>query len=58
MIEEMGSLTNLGDLFIITFYLAVATGIITAFTLFRRSYRQRKEQLDRIEARLNDLPEK
>jgi prolipoprotein diacylglyceryltransferase len=58
MIEEMGSLTNLGDLLIITFYLAIAAGIITAIVLFSRSYRKRKEQLDRIEDQLNHLSKK
>lgn len=51
-------MTNLGDLLVITFYLAVAAGLIAAFMLFSRSYRKRKEQLDRIEAKLNDLTEK
>ncbi|MFC7365469.1 MULTISPECIES: hypothetical protein [Bhargavaea] len=48
-------MTNLGDLLTIIFYLAVAAGIIAAFVLFSRSAKKRKEQLDRIEAKLNDL---
>ncbi|MGM9922032.1 MAG: hypothetical protein ACI33O_12330 [Bhargavaea sp.] len=51
-------MTNMGDLLFIAFYLAVAAGIIAAFVLFSRSRRQRKEQLDRIEAKLNDLTQK
>ena len=48
-------MTNLGDLLAVTFYLAVAAGIIAAVVLFSRSRRKQKEQLDRIEAKLNDL---
>jgi len=55
MIREMGSLTNTGDLLVIIFYLAIAAGIIAAVMLFSRSRRKLKEQLDRIEAKLNDL---
>lgn len=51
-------MTNLGDLLVIIFYLAVAAGIIAAVVLFSRSHRKRKEQLDRIEAKLNDLTRK
>ncbi|WP_213422016.1 hypothetical protein [Bhargavaea massiliensis] len=48
-------MTNLGDLLAVTFYLAVVAGILAAVVLFSRSHRKRKEQLDRIEAKLNDL---
>ncbi|MCM3086796.1 hypothetical protein SAMN04488127_1839 [Bhargavaea ginsengi] len=48
-------MTNMGDLLVITFYLAVAAGIIAAVVLFSRSRRKRKEQLNRIEAKLNNL---
>lgn len=48
-------MTNTGDLLVIIFYLAIAAGIIAAVMLFSRSRRKLKEQLDRIEAKLNDL---
>ncbi|WP_200858838.1 hypothetical protein [Bhargavaea cecembensis] len=48
-------MANLGDLFVIIFYLTVAAGIFAAVVLFSRSRRKQKEQLDRIEAKLNDL---
>lgn len=42
----MGSLTNLGDLLVITFYAAIVAGIIAAVVLFNRSRRKRKKQLE------------
>ncbi|WP_156484859.1 hypothetical protein [Bhargavaea cecembensis] len=51
-------MTNLGDLVVTIFYLAVAAVIITAVVLFSRSHRKQKEQLDRIEDQLNHLIKK